>query len=139
MIRDRRFLLGAVLIPTLTGAQQPLRLLRPDATFPEPFTQITSVRELRDGRVVALDRRDGIVLLVDFRNGKATAVGREGSGPANTYSPADSSPSPGTPPRSTMDLRGASSSWVRMEGGRGLPHGRRDRSRSATWRRSEVE
>jgi len=87
MIRFRRFLPGALLIPTLTGAQQPLRLLKPDATFPEPFTQITSVRELRDGRVVVLDRRDRIVLLVDFGNGKTTAVGRQGTGPGEYTQP----------------------------------------------------
>lgn len=82
----RSAILG-VLVPALVGAQQNLRLTKPDATFPEPFTQIASVRELRDGRVLLIDRRERIVLLVDFRSGKSAAVGRNGSGPGEYAQP----------------------------------------------------
>ena len=82
-----RSLFLGIAAPALLGAQQPVRLVKPDATFPEPFTQVASVRELRDGRVLVLDRRDRIVLLVDFRTGKATAVGREGTGPGEYTQP----------------------------------------------------
>ena len=82
-----RFFLVAGMVPSLVGAQQPMRLLKPDATFPEPFTFIASVRELRDGRVMVVDRRDRVVMLVDFRRGMATAVGREGTGPGEYTQP----------------------------------------------------
>lgn len=72
--------LGAV--PLLALDAQPTRsLARPEAEFPEPFTQVGAVRELSDGRLVVIDPRDKIVQLVDFRNGSGTKVGREGSGP----------------------------------------------------------
>lgn len=87
MIRFRHFLSGALLVPALSTAQQPLALGKPDAVFPEPFTMIASVRELRDGRVLVLDRRDRIVLLLDLRSGKATSVGREGTGPGEFLQP----------------------------------------------------
>src|SRR6185503_16443341 len=76
-----------VTIPLLASAQQQVRLTKPDATFAEPFTQIASVRELRDGRVLVLDRRDRTVMAVDFRSGKSTAVGREGTGPGEYVQP----------------------------------------------------
>src|SRR6185503_15824824 len=84
-----------VTIPLLASAQQQVRLTKPDATFPEPFTQVASVRELRDGRVLVLDRRDRIVLLVDFTSGKATPVGREGTGPGEYTQPGRLFPLPG--------------------------------------------
>lgn len=56
-------------------------LSKPDAEFAEPFTQIAGVRELRDGRVITIDPRDKTIQVVDLRAGKATKLGREGSGP----------------------------------------------------------
>jgi len=82
-----RLILVAPLMPALANAQQPLRLSRPDASFPDPFTQIASVRELPGGKVLVLDRRDRIVLLVDLANGKSITVGREGSGPGEYMQP----------------------------------------------------
>ena len=82
----RSFALGIV-VPALLAAQEPVRLTKPDAVFSEPFTFVASVRELRDGRVLVLDRRDRIVLLIDFRAGKAAAVGREGTGPGEFAQP----------------------------------------------------
>jgi hypothetical protein len=90
----RCFFIG-VTIPLLASAQQQVRLTKPDATFQEPFTQVASVRELRDGRVLVLDRRDRIVLLVDFTSGKATPVGREGTGPGEYTQPGRLFPLPG--------------------------------------------
>jgi hypothetical protein len=87
MIWLHRILSGVALVPALAISQQPLRLEKPTATFPEPFTQVASIRELRDGRVLVLDRRDRIVLIVDFRNGKSTTVGREGTGPGEYVQP----------------------------------------------------
>jgi hypothetical protein len=66
------------------GAQQgPRTLPAPQAEFEEPFSSVLvgAVRELRDGRVIVADPRDKIVSVIDFRNGSATSIGREGSGP----------------------------------------------------------
>jgi hypothetical protein len=74
---------AALLTHTLTA--QPVRPLgKAEATFEEPFSALTGVRELRDGRVVAIDLRDKTVQLIDFKTNSAKAVGREGSGP-NEY------------------------------------------------------
>lgn len=53
----------------------------PDARLDEPFTNLTAIRELGDGRVVAVDPRDKVVQLVDLKAGTVKKVGREGSGP----------------------------------------------------------
>lgn len=80
-----RFILAASLlaVPTPAFSQNiPTRTLsRPDAEYSEPFTQITGVRELKDGRVVVVDPRDKTVQVVDLKAGRATKLGREGSGP----------------------------------------------------------
>lgn len=73
--------LFAALAPLAAAAQAPKKLAKPEAEFPEPFTNLTGVRELRDGRVVTADVRDKVVQVVDFKTGSATKVGREGSGP----------------------------------------------------------
>jgi len=77
----------AGLLPALASSQQPTTLSKPEAEFPEPFTQIASIRELRDGRVLVLDRRDRIVLLLDLRKGTAERVGRQGTGPGEYAQP----------------------------------------------------
>ena len=72
---------GLTLLPITISAQQPISLGKPDAEFSEPFTQIRTIRELSDGRVLVVDPRDRIVQLVDFKAGIATKVGRTGAGP----------------------------------------------------------
>jgi len=76
-------------------AQAARALSRPDAEFPEPFTQVTGVRELRDGRLVVIDSRDKIIQLVDFKGGTGTKIGREGSGPGEYAFPMRLVPLPG--------------------------------------------
>jgi len=73
-----------LLATSALAAQQPAAksLGKPDAEFKAPFTDITSVRELRDGRVIVTDRRDRNVQRVDFTTQIALKIGREGAGPA---------------------------------------------------------
>jgi hypothetical protein len=79
----------AFLAPALSlGAQQTRTLTKPDAEFADPFTQLNSVRELRDARVIAADTRDKTVQLIDFRSGSAVKIGREGQGPGEYALPA---------------------------------------------------
>ena len=64
------------------GAQTPLKTLaKADVEYSEPFTTITGVRELRDGRIIVADAREKTVQLIDLKAGRATKLGREGSGP----------------------------------------------------------
>jgi hypothetical protein len=71
----------AVATPALAQNIPTRTLSRPDAEYTEPFTLIAGVRELRDGRVVAVDPRDKTIQVVDLRAGTATKLGREGAGP----------------------------------------------------------
>ncbi|HEX6314420.1 MAG TPA: hypothetical protein VFZ73_06150 [Gemmatimonadaceae bacterium] len=73
--------LAAAATPALAQNVPTRTLSKPDAEFAEPFTQITGVRELRDGRLIVIDPRDKTIQVVDLRNNSATKLGREGSGP----------------------------------------------------------
>ena len=73
----------SLLISTVASSQNPpvRKLAQPQAEFAEPFTDIGSIRELSDGRVIVVDARELTVKLLDFRAGTATAIGRSGEGP----------------------------------------------------------
>jgi hypothetical protein len=81
----RHLILTAGLLVTAVPAfaqNVPTRTLsKADAEFPEPFTQVTGVRELKDGRVIVIDPRDKTVQALDLKAGTAVKLGREGSGP----------------------------------------------------------
>src|SRR5215213_3666149 len=80
-------LLALVALPALAplGTPQAPRVLdKPQAEVPEPFTNVGSVRELSDGRVIVIDNGDRAVYAVDFKAGTSTQVGRPGAGP-NEY------------------------------------------------------
>ncbi len=65
------------------AAQPPRRidLNKPDAVLLRPFTRITALRALPDGRVIVADEAEGEVVLADFRAQSITAIGRRGQGP----------------------------------------------------------
>jgi hypothetical protein len=72
----------AVLTGPVAAQNVPSQTLsKPDAEYEEPFTQIAGVRELKDGRVIAVDSRDKVVQVIDLKAGTAQKIGREGSGP----------------------------------------------------------
>ena len=72
--------LAAQQVPTVSlGAAQ--------ATYAEPYTLISSVRELPGGKVMVVDTRDKVVQIVDMASGNATKIGREGSGPGEYQFP----------------------------------------------------
>lgn len=80
-------LLGlAALVPSL-AAQAPQPLGRPAAEFAEPFTRISGMRELADGRVIVSDQREKLVQLIDLRTGSAQQISREGAGPGEYAMP----------------------------------------------------
>ena len=82
MTRSIRLVLTCLsLFPSILVAQKPLVLSKAEAEYAEPFTQITGLRELKDGRVLIADARDKTLQLIDLQSGSATKVGREGQGP----------------------------------------------------------
>ncbi|MGE0552751.1 MAG: hypothetical protein AB7R55_04920 [Gemmatimonadales bacterium] len=76
-------------------AQTTVTLSKPQAEFPEPFTQVSGVRELPGGKVLVADIRDKIVQMVDLATGDAVKVGREGQGPGEYALPVDLLAMPG--------------------------------------------
>lgn len=69
--------------PAITPAQTPITrtLSRPQVEFSREFSDVGAVRELRDGRVIVVDARELIVLILDPRTQSATTIGRAGEGP----------------------------------------------------------
>jgi hypothetical protein len=76
--------LGVLLAAPLSAqrAGPPVTVLRaPDRRLPVEFTRITGFYELGDGRVLVSDRGEEAVMVADFAAGRATPIGRKGSGP----------------------------------------------------------
>src|SRR5688572_11904756 len=67
-------------------AQEPRRIsLTPaNASLDEEFSNVSWVRELRDGRLIVTDGRDGRVVAADPRTGTVEQISRRGQGP-NEY------------------------------------------------------
>ena len=86
---------AAVALPVHAQNVPTRTLTKPDAEYSEPFTQVTGLRELRDGRVIVTDIRDKVVEAVDFKAGNAVKIGREGSGPGEYALPRGVFPLPG--------------------------------------------
>lgn len=63
------------------------RLDRGTGTIAEPFTAISGLRELSDGRVLVTDMAEGRLRIVDFRNGGSVDIGRNGRGPGEFERP----------------------------------------------------
>src|SRR5690606_8681240 len=89
--------LAFALLPTIAAAQAlPTRTIgKPDAEFTEPFTRVSGVRELRDGRLIVADQRDQTLQRIDLKTGDATPVSRKGSGPNEYAMPVDAFALPG--------------------------------------------
>src|SRR3954468_20024523 len=66
------------------GAQSSRVLDKPQTEVSEPFTNVGSVRELSDGRVIVIDNGDRALYAVDFKAGTSSQIGRPGDGP-NEY------------------------------------------------------
>ena len=57
------------------------RLSDGDATSGPAFSSVVTLEELPDGRLVALDSREGVLKLVDLRAGTVQDLGQRGAGP----------------------------------------------------------
>ncbi len=89
-------LIAATAVAAQGQQQVPTRTLaKPDVEYAEPFSQLTSLRELRDGRIVVADMRDKTLQAVDLAAKRATPIGRSGAGPGEWLLPAKVFPYPG--------------------------------------------
>jgi hypothetical protein len=66
-----------------------------DATYPEPFSYLSGVRELADGRILAADPMSQVLLRLDLDAGTADTLGRHGEGPQEYEGPDQVFPLPG--------------------------------------------
>ena len=73
--------LGAQRAPAVTT------LSAPEVEFAEPFSNLSGLRELSDGRVVVSDRLEKAVRVLDLRRGTFHEIGRVGSGPGEFQMP----------------------------------------------------
>src|SRR5688572_7783983 len=77
------FAIAATLISASIADSQTRATRRPgapQAEFAEPVSEIGAIRELRDGRVIAVDSRELTVKVLEFRSGRASTIGRSGDG-----------------------------------------------------------
>jgi hypothetical protein len=81
-------LASASVIPGVVTAQNPpLRIIsKMELEYAEPFSCVSGVRELSDGRIVVSDVREKTVQLID-KNGTSIKIGREGQGPGEWTTP----------------------------------------------------
>jgi hypothetical protein len=63
------------------------RLDRPDASYPEPFSLLTGIRELPDGQVLISDGIDQTLMWLNLNTGRTEVLGRTGQGPGEYRSP----------------------------------------------------
>lgn len=81
-------LLTMVSVATIAEAQPATRALAGSAgELSHAFTEISAIRELPDGRVVVLDRREARLFLADLRAGTVRQISRTGAGPREYTTP----------------------------------------------------
>jgi len=78
--------------PDLEGSFATLEL---EATYPEPFSYLSRVRELPDGRLLAADPLGQVLLRLDLESGTADTLGGQGAGPEEYQGPDQVLPLPG--------------------------------------------
>ena len=69
-----------------TGAAS-VTLSQPDATYDEPFSALSGVRELSDGTVLVGDRIDQFIQHIDLSSGSSKPVSKKGAGPGEYDTP----------------------------------------------------
>ena len=85
-----RLTLVALFGTTSTGVTQEGRVIANEAAPSElehEFTHVSSVFELRDGRVVVVDEGDATIWIAAFRTRDQTVLGRHGAGPGEYRMP----------------------------------------------------
>lgn len=88
-------LLGVAISSSGAQSVQTRALPRAEVEFAEPFSEVVSIRELSDGRVVVVDGREMTVQVINVASGTSQQVGRTGSGPGEYRAPGNLFPLPG--------------------------------------------
>jgi hypothetical protein len=87
LLRSRRYLRILLVVLASCARDEPVTatpersLGEPADRFAQPFTRISGVRELADGRLIVTDQREKKVLLLDSAWSAARPVARQGQGP----------------------------------------------------------
>jgi hypothetical protein len=79
----------------LVAQVQEQRLTTPLASYPESFSSVAGLLELRDGRVLVADGLGQALVVLDMTRGTADTVGRTGPGPEEYQQPDGIFPLPG--------------------------------------------
>jgi hypothetical protein len=77
------------------GAEGIFATLEREATYPEPFSFLSSVREMPDGTLLAADPLSQVLLRLDLQTGTADTLGQVGGGPEEYEQPDQVFPLPG--------------------------------------------
>lgn len=92
----------AVIVPLSCGRAAPdsfgnrrIAALRLEATYPHPFSYLSGVRELSNGKIMAADPVSQVLLRLDLETGTADTVSRRGTGPNEYNGPDQVFPLPG--------------------------------------------
>ena len=82
-------LLGAALVVSPAESQEPptTSLSQPDRVSERGFTELVGVKELRDGRVILLDKTEARIVLLGRDLDGVRVIGRTGSGPKEYSTP----------------------------------------------------
>ncbi len=80
-------LLAAFTVPALAQRAPEVRLTRAEARHPEPFSAITGLRSLPDGRVRVTDGIEESMVRLDATLAKAEPISRSGQGPGEYKTP----------------------------------------------------
>ncbi len=78
-------LAGSGMLTSLTA--QTVHLDTPDASFPDGFGMVQSVRELSDGRVLVADPLGRELMVLDMATGRRSTLSRTGRGPGEFMQP----------------------------------------------------
>jgi hypothetical protein len=81
--------------PRALAGQQAEPLGEPVAAFGEPFSLVSGLRELQDGRLLVTDALEGALYVLDADLSSATRLAREGQGPDEYRQPDALNPWPG--------------------------------------------
>jgi hypothetical protein len=77
------------------GVEGVFATLEREATYPEPFSFLNSVREMPDGTLLAADPLSQVLLRLDLQAGTADTLGQVGGGPEEYEQPDQVFPLPG--------------------------------------------
>lgn len=91
-----RFLFALLIVAAMTSCRverdtesgdRRLAALHLEVTYPEPFSYVSSVRELSDGTILVADPISQVLLRIDLDAGTTDTLGRQGAGPQEYQEP----------------------------------------------------